>query len=210
MSTQATDRRSRVTSLLAALLLGACTGIPDGVEPVTGFELDRYLGTWYEIARLDHRFERGLSRVTASYAPRDDGGIEVVNRGYDADEGEWREAVGRAYFVDEPDVGRLKVSFFGPFYGGYNVIALDDGYQVSMVSGPTRDYLWILARTPTIPETQRRRLIRRAQSLGFDVDALILVDQSPLADSGMSDDPASGRDHDAPAKQVQSQPSTGR
>lgn len=111
--------------LWLALLLGACTGIPEDIAPVQGFEAKRYLGAWYEIARLDHSFERGLSSVTARYSEREDGGLTIVNRGYDKASGEWKEATGKAYFLGASDIGQLKVSFFGPFYGGYNVIELD-------------------------------------------------------------------------------------
>ena len=164
-------------SLVAVLVLAGCTGIPRGTEPVTGFELDRYLGQWYEIARLDHSFERGLDCVTADYSLRDDGGVRVVNRGVNLSEEEVDEAEGRAYFIGDEDVGRLKVSFFGPFYGGYNVLALDDDYQWSLVAGPDRSYLWILARTPTLPDATYRDLVERAESLAFPVEELIEVDQ---------------------------------
>ena len=169
--------RTRITlALLAIALLAGCTGIPDGITPVRGFEVERYLGTWYEIARLDHRFERGLVDVTANYRLRDDGGIDVVNRGYREDEGEWDEARGKAYFVEEPDVGRLKVSFFGPFYGGYNIVALDkDDYAWSMVVGPNRSYLWLLARSPDLDDATVNELVAQAQRLGFDTDELIRV-----------------------------------
>lgn len=172
-------RRSRLRLAAVVLLLGGCTGIPEGVEAVQDFELTRYLGTWYEIARLDHGFERGLSRVTATYSRREDGGVRVVNRGYDASAGAWEEAVGRAYFVGEPSVGRLKVSFFWPFYGGYNIIALDEGYRWAMITGPTRDYLWILARTPDLPEATLARLVERARDRRFPTDELIYVDHPP-------------------------------
>lgn len=162
-------------SLIALLLLlSACTGIPDGMTPVTGFELHRYLGTWYEIARLDHSFERGLQDVRAEYSLREDGGVKVINSGYDAAEGRRREAEGKAYFVDQPDVGRLKVSFFGPFYGAYNIIALDKtGYRYVMIAGPNRDYLWILARTPTLDEPTMQQLLSEAKALGFATEKLI-------------------------------------
>ncbi len=163
--------------LLAALALGLCgcaTGAPEGVEPVTGFELDRYLGKWHEIARLDHRFERGLSKVTAEYSMRDDGGVRVVNRGYDAGKDKWKEAEGRAYFTGARSVGSLKVSFFRPFYGGYNVIDLDrEGYSWALVCGPDRSYLWILARTPELDPATLGRLRARAAELGFDTEKLI-------------------------------------
>ena len=111
--------------IVALTFISACTGQPKGTSVVTGFELDRYLGTWYEIARLDHRFERGLTDISANYTLRDDGGVRVLNRGFNTQAGEWDEAVGKAYPVDTPDIGRLKVSFFVPFYGGYNILDLD-------------------------------------------------------------------------------------
>ena len=172
-------RQTAVKPLLAllAMLITACTGAPDGVKVVSGFELDRYLGTWYEIARLDHRFERGLSNITATYSLREDGGVKVVNRGYNAEDGEWNEADGKAYFVGDEDVGQLKVSFFGPFYGGYNIIELDkDGYEYSMVAGPDRSYLWILSRSPDLDDAILDSLVTKAGELGFPVGELIIVD----------------------------------
>ena len=168
---------------LAVLFLAGCTGVPDGVETIDGFELDRYLGTWYEIARLDHRFERGMNNVTANYSLRDDGGVRVVNRGYVAGDGEWEEAEGKAYFTGDPSVGELKVSFFGPFYGGYNVIALDkDNYSYSMVAGPNREYLWILAREPELDASVVDDLVALAASLNFPVDDLIFVEHGGIAE----------------------------
>lgn len=158
-------------------LLTGCTGIPSGTQPVTDFELDRYLGEWYEIARLDHSFERGLECVTASYSMRDDGGVRVINRGYNPEEQAWDEAEGRAYFIDEEDIGRLKVSFFGPFYGGYNILELDDDYHWALVSGPNRDYLWILSRSPQMDEATENRLRERAAEMDFPTDELIDVAQ---------------------------------
>ncbi len=160
-----------------ALFLSACTGAPEGVEPVSGFDLDRYLGTWYEIARLDHSFERGLSNITANYSLRDDGGVRVVNRGYNVEKQEWDEAEGKAYFVGDADVGQLKVSFFGPFYGGYNIFALDrDGYEYAMVAGPDRSYLWILARSPDLDDAILEKLLAKAGELGFPLGELIMVE----------------------------------
>lgn len=167
-----------VTLLLLGLLCG-CTGVPDGVQVVTGFQLDRYLGTWYEIARLDHRFERGLTDVTATYSLRDDGGVHVINRGFEAASGEWKEAVGKAYFVESDDVGRIKVSFFGPFYGGYNIVELDkEAYQYALVVGPNRSYLWILSRSMQLDPDVLHRLTEKARELGFKTDELILVEHS--------------------------------
>jgi apolipoprotein D and lipocalin family protein len=171
---------TRIAPVLATML-AACTGAPEGVEVVSGFDLNRYLGTWYEIARLDHSFERGLSNVTANYSLREDGGVKVTNRGYDAEKGEWDETEGKAYFLGDEDVGQLKVSFFGPFYGGYNVIELDrDEYQYSLVAGPDRSYLWILARTPELDDAILQRLVATARELGFPTDELIMVEQDSV------------------------------
>ena len=168
-------------ALLTAVLQSGCAGAPDGVEVVTDFELNRYLGTWYEIARLDHRFERGLSRVTANYSMRDDGGVSVVNRGYQISSEEWEEATGKAYFVGAPDIGQLKVSFFGPFYGGYNIMELDkDDYQYALVAGPDRSYLWILARSPKLDQETLDALVNIAKNANFPIEELIYVDQSEI------------------------------
>lgn len=157
-------------------LLTSCTGIPEGITAVDDFDVNRYLGTWYEIARLDHRFERGLENISATYTLREDGGVDVRNKGWDIKSGEWQEAQGKAYFVEQPDKGRLKVSFFGPFYGGYNIIDLDKkDYAYSMVTGPDRSYLWILSRTKQLPEATLQALIERAKTLGFATDKLIFV-----------------------------------
>jgi apolipoprotein D and lipocalin family protein len=164
--------------LTLSFLLSACTGSPDGIKVVTGFEADQYLGTWYEIARLDHSFERGLEKVTATYSKREDGGIKVINRGYDPKKQAWKEAEGKAYFVETPDIGKLKVSFFGPFYGGYNIIELDKPYyNYAMVAGPDRSYLWILSRTPQLPYPIKAQLISKAKEMGFDTSELIYVAQ---------------------------------
>lgn len=106
----------RLLPMIAALLVTGCVGMPPSVRPVTDFELNRYLGKWYEIARLDHPFERGLSQVTAEYALREDGSVQVTNRGFAEAKKGWQEARGKAYFVGDPSEAHLKVSFFGPFY----------------------------------------------------------------------------------------------
>lgn len=174
------QRRCLLKRILFSLLvfLSGCVGMPDGVQPVTGFDVNRYLGKWHEIARLDHSFERGLEKVTAEYTLRDDGAIKVVNRGFNPRTKTWKEAVGKAYFVDDPGTGRLKVSFFGPFYGGYNIIELDKkNYSYSLVCGPTKSYLWILAREPHMEESVKTELIQKAKALGFNTDELIYVAQ---------------------------------
>ena len=162
---------------LSALLSG-CVGIPANVRAVEDFDAQRYVGTWYEIARLENRFEKGLEKVAAEYGRRDDGGLTVVNRGYDPEKGRWKEATGKAYFVGPPTLGRLKVSFFGPFYGAYNVIGLDEDYGWSLVCGKDHAYLWILSRTPQLPDPVVKRLVEKAQGLGFKTDALVFVKQS--------------------------------
>jgi apolipoprotein D and lipocalin family protein len=173
-----------ILALIATVLQSACMGVPEGVDVVDGFELDRYLGTWYEIARLDHSFERGMSNITATYSLRDDGGVAVVNRGYKVAKGEWDDAEGKAYFVGESDVGRLKVSFFGPFYGAYNIIELDkENYEYSMVVGPDSNYLWILARSPDIHPDLLTTLVEKARRLNFPVDEIIYVDHAGIGNA---------------------------
>ena len=175
----------QVIFLCLAVLLSGCTGAPDGVKTVTGFELERYLGTWYEIARLDHRFERGMTNVTANYSLQDDGGVRVINRGFDTAKKDWREAIGKAYPVGDPSSGRLKVSFFGPFYGGYNIIELDkQDYQYALVSGPNFSYLWILSRSPKLERTVLAQLVQQAQQLGFDTSSLIYVEHGSKPETG--------------------------
>jgi len=162
--------------LFAFTLISGCTGLPKNVVPVTEFDADRYLGTWYEIARLDHRFERGLSNVTATYSTREDGGLVVENRGFSTRKGEWKNATGKAYFVGDKTTGHLKVSFFGPFYGSYAVFELDkDDYQHAFVSGNTTKYLWLLSRTPQVSDQLLENFKTRAENLGFDISKLIMV-----------------------------------
>lgn len=171
--------RSAILALFFALTLASCsTAPPNGVRPVTSFDINRYLGQWYEIARLDHSFERGMSDVSATYQLQDDGSVKVINRGYATQRQEWKEAIGRALFIGDSGTASLKVSFFGPFYGGYHVIALDQkDYRWALVSGPDRDYLWILARDKTLPAEVREQLVSQARTLGFATDKLIWVEQ---------------------------------
>jgi apolipoprotein D and lipocalin family protein len=169
---------------LATLLLTSCMGVPDNVKVVDGVDANQYLGTWYEIARLDHSFERGLVNVTANYSLREDGGIKVINRGFNTETKKWKEAEGKAYFVDPKNAdgsytGKLKVSFFGPFYGAYNIIELDKPYyNYVMLCGPDKSYFWILSRTPQLPYPIKQHLISKAKELGFATDKLIYVTQS--------------------------------
>ena len=170
--------RSLLLAFMSVLMLAGCsTAPPEGVRPVTSFEINRYLGQWYEIARLDHSFERGMSDVNATYQLQDDGSVKVINRGFDTQRQAWKEAIGRALFIGDSGTASLKVSFFGPFYGGYHVIALDQqNYRWSLVAGPDRDYLWILSRDKTLPADIREELVSKARALGFATDKLIWVD----------------------------------
>lgn len=164
--------------LACGLLLAACAIVPPpGIAPVPNFDVQRYSGKWHEIARLDHAFERGLSDVSASYTVQPGGVVQVLNRGYDSSAGRWKVAQGRALFNGDPQVGSLKVSFFGPFYGGYHVVALDPGYRWSMVAGNDRSYLWILARDKRLPDEVLARLLAQARQLGFDTGKLTYVSQ---------------------------------
>lgn len=157
-------------------MLNGCLGMPKSVQPVTGFALDEYLGKWYEVARLDHSFERGLSKVTAEYSLKDDGGVLVLNRGFSESENEWKEVEGKAYFVNSDSEGYLKVSFFGPFYGSYVVFELDrENYQYAFVSGPSTKYLWLLSRSPSVKPEVLDKFIEMSKARGFDTASLIYV-----------------------------------
>jgi apolipoprotein D and lipocalin family protein len=170
--------RKTIMSIFMLLNLAGCSNIPSGVQAVQGFDVNRYLGKWYEIARLDHSFERGLTNVYTIYSLRKDGGINVQNRGFDKNSGKWKQVSGRAYFVKGKTVGRLKVTFFWPFYGGYNVISLDhDNYSYSLVCGPKKSYLWILAREKTLSKSTIDKLVETAADAGFNTEELIFVEQ---------------------------------
>ena len=171
------NRAGRFTVVLFLLVVTGCTGIPDDVKPVGQFEINRYLGKWYEIARLDHSFERGMDNVTAEYTMMSDGGVSVRNRGYLAEDNQWKTAEGKAYFVDRQDLGYLKVSFFGPFYGSYVIFELDsENYQYAFVTSYDKSYLWLLSRTPLVSDDLVKRFVELAGELGYPTDALVYVD----------------------------------
>lgn len=170
----------RTLLIFSIMLLAGCVAVPDGIEPVRDFKVNRYLGQWYEIARLDHSFERGLEQVTAHYSTRPDGGIRVINRGFDTSSNRWSEAEGRAYFVDDTSTGHLKVSFFGPFYASYIVFELDPEYQYSLVTSSSRSYLWLLSRTPEINEDLKRDLLNKMTASGFATEKLIFIEQTAV------------------------------
>jgi len=173
------DRTIIASIFGVAIILSGCTGVPEGLEPVTGFETDRYLGKWYEIARLDHSFERNLSNVSATYTQAANGHIRVKNRGFNAKTGAWKQIEGHARFLEDDTVGSLKVSFFRPFYGGYHIIALDrQNYSYSMVAGPSNSYLWILSRRKTLDESIYAKLVSQADAWGFNTRQLIRVEHN--------------------------------
>ena len=162
--------------ILVVLSLTACTGLPEGVQPVDNFDVNRYLGKWYEIARLDHSFERGLDNVSAEYTLRDGGGISVINKGYDTVNKQWKSAKGKAYFVKGENSGHLKVSFFGPFYGSYVIFDLDDkDYSYAYIAGYDKSNLWLLARDTTVSDHRLGEFVKQANKLGFDTSELIYV-----------------------------------
>ncbi|MRX26632.1 lipocalin family protein [Kangiella sp. HZ709] len=161
------------------LSLVSCSVAPTDLPVVQNFQLNKYLGTWYEIARLPNRFEKDLHKVTANYSLKSDGGVKVLNKGFNISSKEWEEAEGKAYFTSNENVAALKVSFFGPFYGGYNVIELDaDNYQYALVAGPKREYLWILARDPNIDKSIVNDLVSKAQSKGFPTNKLEFINHN--------------------------------
>lgn len=165
--------------LAGAAILGgifSCATIPEGAVAVKPFDKDRYVGKWYEIARLDFKYEKNLNNTTAEYTLNDDGTIRVDNRGYNTKKDKWEQAIGKAKFVDDENVGKLKVSFFGPFYSGYNVIAIDDDYRYALVAGKNLKYLWILSRETEIPARTRDNYLRIARDIGYNTEELVWVE----------------------------------
>ena len=171
-------------ALLSILTLSACaTRVPHGIQPVD-FDVDRYAGHWYEVARIDHFFEKGLVRTSADYSRNADGTLTVVNRGFDPARQKWKQSVGKAHFVGAPTQAALKVSFFGPFYGGYNVVALDPQYQWAMVVGSSLDYFWILSRKPTLAQEVKDLLMAQARALGVNEEKVLWVLQDGANTTG--------------------------
>ncbi len=166
-----------VTAVFLVLLFmfNSCASIPENAKAVENFDMDKYLGTWYEIARFDFRFEKDLDNVSAQYSLDKKGNVKVLNSGYNYEKGKWKKADGIAKFRGNKDVAELKVSFFGPFYAGYNVIALDENYQYALVAGKNLDYLWILSRKKELPESIKKEYIKTAQNIGYDTSKLIWV-----------------------------------
>lgn len=166
-----------INIIVASLVLVSCSGVPESIEPVTGFDLNKYAGKWYEIARLDHRFERGLEKVTATYSINSDGSVRVENRGFSTKSKEWEDAIGKARFAGDTNIGHLKVSFFGPFYGSYIIFDLDkESYQYSFVTG-SQNSLWFLSRTPEVSDELKDKFLSIVQEAGYNTEELIFVNQ---------------------------------
>lgn len=157
-------------------LLGSCVSIPDGAVPVNPFDKTKYLGKWYEITRLDFKYERNLNNTTAVYSINEDGSIRVENRGFDVVKKVWKQTIGKAKFAGDDQEARLKVSFFGPFYAGYNVIALDPDYKYALIAGKNLSYLWILSRETTVPDEVKQDYLKVAGDLGYKSEDLIWVE----------------------------------
>ena len=166
-----------VTAFIACgiLLFNSCASIPKNAKPVENFDVNRYLGTWYEIARFDFSFEKDLDNTSAQYKLDKKGNVMVLNSGYNFVKKKWSKADGLAKFRGDKNVAALKVSFFGPFYSGYNVVALDENYQYALIAGKNLDYLWILSRTKTIPEDIKAKYLKIAEEIGYDTSKLIWV-----------------------------------
>ncbi|QBG48172.1 lipocalin [Verrucomicrobia bacterium S94] len=162
---------------LCTLLIAGCNST-ENLDAVSNFEPDRYLGVWYEIARFPHRFEDGMSNVTATYSFNENGSINVVNRGYLDEEQQWKQAEAHAELKGAPTTGWLKVSFFKPFYGSYKIIDLNDDYSRAIVTTGSFNYLWLLARKPQLETETYHAMVQRASELGFEIEKLIPVDQS--------------------------------
>ncbi len=157
--------------LVSILFIGCSTKHPD-LKTVNNVDIQKYKGTWYEIARFDHFFEKGCKNVTATYQLKDNGNLKVVNRCTDIESNEEKEAYGVAYAVDQTN-SKLKVSFFRPFYGDYYIIDLADDYSYALVGSPSRELLWILARTKKISDDRKNKVLEKLPTLGFDANKFI-------------------------------------
>ncbi len=167
--------------LLPAWLVLISCGTPkelrtDNIPSVKKLDINKYAGTWFEIIRLDHSFERGLEQVTATYIPEDDGKIKVINKGFDTEDQEWSTAEGKAYVPNPDKPGELKVSFFLWFYADYKVIKLDENYQWAMVTSKSKEYLWVLSRKSEMDKSTLDDLLDFARSEGFPLEKIVYVE----------------------------------
>jgi apolipoprotein D and lipocalin family protein len=166
--------------ILSFFMIYSSATIPKGATAVTPFNKEKYLGKWYKIARLDFKFEKYLNNTTAEYSLRKDGKIKVDNKGYNVKTKQWKQAIGKAKFVGDEKVAKLKVSFFGPFYSGYNVVAIDAEYKYALVFGKDTDYMWILSRETTLPENIKNDYLKIAKEIGYNTEELIWVEHDEL------------------------------
>lgn len=153
------------------------------VEVVRNFDIKRYLGNWYEIARLDFKHEKNLRNVSAEYQLNDNGTVKVINQGIDQNTGEVKQSIGKAKFVGSETEGALKVSFFGPFYSGYNIVQLNPSYEDALIFGDNLDYIWILSRTKELSEDRKKVYLDYATACGYDVSKLTWTDQGDILET---------------------------
>ncbi len=161
-----------------ALSFFSCATIPKGASAIHPFDKSKYLGKWYEIARFDFRFEKDLNNTTAEYSLNENGTIRVENRGFNPKKNTWKKAIGKAKFVGPDSMAMLKVSFFGPFYAGYNVIGLDPEYKCALIAGGSLEYLWILSRETTIPDSIKTEFLKKAEAIGYDISKFLWIEQN--------------------------------
>jgi len=164
-------------SAAVTLAYNALKPIKSDIKVVEPFDVDRYLGKWYEIARLDFKWEKGLSLVTAEYNKNTDGSISVNNQGFHKEKDKWKQSVGKAKFIESPTKGALKVSFFGPFYSGYHVVKIDPSYQYALVFGDNLDYMWLLSREKNMPEDVKIDYLNYARESGYTIENLVWTKQ---------------------------------
>lgn len=157
------------------IVLKSSSAIPKNAKAVNNFDAKKYMGVWYEIARFDFRFEKNLNNVSAQYSLNEKGTVNVLNSGYNYEKNEWKKAEGRAKFRGDKNKAELKVSFFGPFYSGYNVVAIDENYRYALIAGKNLEYLWILSRTKNIPEEIKLNYLQIAKDIGYDTSKLVWV-----------------------------------
>jgi apolipoprotein D and lipocalin family protein len=148
------------------------------IDVVQNFDSNKYLGKWYEIARIDYKWEKNLNNVTANYSLNENGTIKVENKGFDQLKNKWKTATGKAKFAGNTNQGKLKVSFLGPFYAAYNIVALDPEYKYALVIGSSPDNMWILSRDTAIPEFIKKAYLQKAQELGVQTAELIWVEHT--------------------------------
>src|SRR5436190_10416798 len=161
-------------------IFSACSNIPEKAKAIENFNVNRYLGVWYEIARTDNRFERNMDNVVAKYSLKSNGELVVFNSGYNYEKKEWKSITGSAKFRGDKNTAALTVTFFKPFYGGYNVIAIDKDYKYALVAGNDLEYLWLLSKEKSMPDNIKQQYLKLAGEIGYDTSKLIWVNQDKI------------------------------